>query len=62
MIGPAEAGLSRARDRYRYVLYVKCKDELTVEAVRQETEAVSQEGRWERTCRIQYDRDPMTGY
>lgn len=62
VIGPAEAGLSRARDRYRYVLYVKCKDELTVEAVRQETEAVSQEGRWERTCRIQYDRDPMTGY
>lgn len=62
IIGPAEAGLSRARDRYRYVLYVKCQNESAVEAVKQETETISREGKWERSCSIQYDRDPITGY
>lgn len=62
IIGPAEAGLSRARDRYRYVLYVKCQNESTVEAVKQEAESISREGKWERSCSIQYDRDPITGY
>lgn len=62
IIGPAEAGLSRARDRYRYVLYIKCQNEPAAEAVKQEAETVSREGRWEKSCRVQYDRDPMTGY
>lgn len=62
LIGPAEAGLSRARDRYRYAIYVKCTEETDVTAVQQEVEAVSRDGRWERSCSIQYDRDPMSGY
>lgn len=62
LVGPAEAGLSRAKDRYRYVLYVKCEEEAVVAQMQQETERISRERRWERSCSIQYDRDPMTGY
>lgn len=62
LIGPAEAGLSRAKDRYRYVLYVKFEEEALVVQMQQEIERISRERRWERSCSIQYDRDPMTGY
>lgn len=62
LIGPAEAGLSRARDRYRFVLYGKCAKEEAITQMQQEVDKISREKRWEKICSIQYDRDPMTGY
>lgn len=62
MIGPAEAGLSRAKDRYRYLLYVKAKDEAMLDNIRREAEELSRNPKWDKSCSIQYDRDPMSGY
>lgn len=62
LIGPAEAGLSRAKDRYRYILYVKSEKEETLDRIRGEVEEFSHHPKWERSCTIQYDRDPMSGY
>ncbi len=62
LIGPAEAGLSRAKDRFRFVLYAKCREEAVVHAIRQLTEKVSREPEWEKSCSVQYDRNPITGY
>lgn len=62
LIGPSEAGLSRAKDRFRYVLYVKCREEAVADRVRELAEVISREGKWEKSCSVQYDRDPITGY
>ncbi len=62
LIGPTKAGLSRAKDRYRYVLHIKCKDESVMDIVRSQTERIAHKKQWERTCSVQYDRDPMMSY
>lgn len=62
LIGPAEAGLSRAKDRYRYVLYIKTADEETVVDVKHQLELFSLNSKWEKLCSIQYDLNPMSGY
>ncbi len=62
LIGPAEAGLSKAKDWFRYVLYIKCHEEKEAEKIKQLTEMISREGKWVKSCRVQYDRDPVTGY
>lgn len=62
VIGPAEAGLSRAKDRYRYLFYVKAKEEVTLDYIRREVEQWSRNPQWEKSCSIQYDRDPVSGY
>ena len=62
IVGPAEAGLSRARDRYRYVMYVKCREETILSAVKSELERISRDGKWEKYCSVQYDVDPVSGY
>lgn len=62
LIGPAEAGLSRAKDRYRYLLYVKVNKEEILEHIRKEIEEVASNPRWDKICTIQYDRDPLSGY
>lgn len=62
VIGPSEAGLSRARDRYRYVLYVKCMEENTVQRVKNNMEKISRNPKWEKCCSIQYDLNPISGY
>lgn len=62
LIGPAEAGLSRAKDRYRYVLYIKTADEGTVVDVKHQLELFSSNSKWEKSCSIQYDLNPMSGY
>ena len=62
LVGPTEAGLSRAKDRFRYILYVKCNDEASIQYVRQEVEKISRETKWEKLCSVQLDRNPMAGY
>ena len=62
IVGPSEAGLSRARDRYRYVMYVKCREETILSAVKSELERISRDGKWEKYCSVQYDVDPVSGY
>ena len=62
LVGPTEAGLSRAKDRFRYILYVKCNDEASIQYVRHEVEKISRETKWEKLCSVQLDRNPMAGY
>jgi len=62
IIGPTAAGLSRAKDRYRYILYIKAKNEQTMEKMKVEWEAFSRETKWERFCSIQFDLNPLSGY
>lgn len=62
VIGPAEAGLKRARDRYRYTMYLKCSDEKTMTEAKNYVEKISRNSKWEKSCSIQYDLNPLTGY
>ena len=62
VIGPSEAGLSRAKDRFRYVLYVKAAEETAVTEVKHQMEMFSADADWEKSCSIQYDRNPMSVY
>lgn len=62
LIGPSKAGLSRAKDRYRYVLYVKSMDEEAMDCVREIAEEANRRVVNQKTCSVQYDRDPVNGY
>ena len=62
VIGPSEAGLSRARDRYRYILYIKCTEEDTIQKVKNNIEKISRNPKWEKCCSVQYDLNPLSGY
>lgn len=62
LIGPAEAGLTKAKDRYRVVLYVKSSDEDEILKVKWELERISHNSKWEKLCSIQYDWNPLSGY
>ena len=62
LIGPSKAGLSRAKDRYRYVLYVKSMDEEAMACVREIAEEANCRVVNQKTCSVQYDRDPVNGY
>ena len=62
LIGPSKAGLSRAKDRYRYVLYVKSMDEEAMACVREIAEEANRRVVNQKTCSVQYDRDPVNGY
>lgn len=61
VIGPAAAGLSRAKDRYRFVLYIKGKEAELVK-VKEWIEVFSRDKKWEKCCSIQVDVNPMSGY
>ncbi len=61
VIGPTAAGLSRARDRYRYVFYIKGEEE-ALAGVKVWIEGVSRDKKWEKSCSIQMDVNPMNGY
>lgn len=62
LIGPTKAGLSRAKDQYRYLLYVKSSNEVILEQIRKEVELFSYDSKWEKICHVQYDRDPINSY
>ncbi len=62
LLGPAEAGVRRVKDRYRFVLYLKFSGEEIWQTVKDELERVSRGTRWEKTCSIQYDLNPLSGY
>ncbi len=62
VIGPAEAGLFRAKDRYRYSLYIKCREEKGMEGIKNHIERFSRKAKWEKSCSIQYDVNPLSGY
>lgn len=61
VIGPAAAGLSRLKDRFRYVLYIKGREE-DLAAAKEKIEEFSRDNKWEKSCNIQMDVNPMTGY
>lgn len=59
--GPSPAGVRRVKDRFRYVLYVK-GEQGSLNHIKQQTEMFSREKRWEKSCSIQMDVNPVTGY
>ena len=61
VIGPAAAGLSRLKDRFRYVLYIKGREE-DLAAAKGIIEEFSRDKKWEKFCNIQMDVNPMSGY
>ncbi len=62
LIGPTEAGLTKAKDRYRVVFYVKSSSEDDILKIKRELEQISHNSKWEQSCSIQYDWNPLTGY
>lgn len=60
VIGPTEAGLSKAKDRYRFIFYLKAKNEETITMIKNELEKAGKN--LGSTVSIQYDLNPMTGY
>ncbi len=62
LIGPTEAGLSRAKDRFRFILYVKASDKPAVLRAKHQMEMFIKNSKWEKLCSVQYDLDPISGY
>ena len=62
VIGPSEAGLSRAKDRYRYVMYIKAETYELLQEAKARLEQTLKESQFARNCSVQYDMDPMNGY
>lgn len=56
IIGPAEAGVTKVKDYYRFLLYVKVKEEADLKILLRLVEEHSHREEWERTCMIQYDK------
>lgn len=61
VIGPAAAGISRLKDRFRYVLYARGEED-GLAGVKETIYRFSREKKWEKSCSIQMDVNPMTGY
>lgn len=59
VIGPAEAAVSKIKDIYRRVLYLKSKDLETLLAVKEKLEAQVRERKSLNSVNIQFDRNPM---
>ncbi len=60
VIGPAQAGLSRAKDRYRFVLYLKTGEDRTMREVQRIIETIRPV--LGSAVHIQYDRNPLSAY
>ncbi len=60
LIGPAPAGLSRAKDRYRFVLYIRAESEEAICEIKNNLEKESRSLANE--ISVQYDLNPLAGY
>ena len=61
-VGPSEAGLSKAKDRYRYTLYLKSTEDAELEQVKEYLEQQIHTQPWAHHCTVQFDRNPMSSY
>ena len=61
-VGPSEAGLSKAKDRYRYTLYLKSTEDAELEQVKEYLEQQIHTQPWALHCTVQFDRNPMSSY
>lgn len=62
VIGPAPAGLSKANDLYRYVIYVKSMQYVRLMQFHQEAEKEKKLTERDIKCMIQFDFNPLGGY
>ena len=62
VIGPAKASLSKAKDIYRRVIYVKCTDYAVIKAMKDYLEGYIDYSEHFKGCNIQFDFNPMSGY
>ncbi len=60
LIGPTEAALSKVKDRYRFVLYLKADDETKIAKIKKECESISCS--FGNSVHVRYDRNPMSSY
>lgn len=61
VIGPTVAGVSRLKDRFRYVLYIR-GEETGLMWAKEKIDGFSREKKWEKSCNIQIDVNPLAGY
>lgn len=61
VLGPGTAFLSKLNDRYRFIFYVKCREERKLSEVRERMENHI-DTLQKRTEQVQFDIDPMNGY
>ena len=62
VIGPAKAGIEKLRDRFRYVMYIKCADYGLLIRCKDYAEARIKNDETLRNTIIQFDFNPMSGY
>lgn len=62
LIGPAEAGLSKLKDVYRRVLYVKCRDLNRLLAFKENMEQKLSKEEGLQALNIQFDMDPVNPF
>jgi primosomal protein N' (replication factor Y) len=60
--GPVPAGLAKANDFYRYLIYVKTKKQQRLMELHQAAEAQKELTEKEFSCIIQFDFNPQSGY
>ncbi|MCR5691405.1 MAG: primosomal protein N' [Eubacterium sp.] len=61
-IGPAEAGLSRAKDRYRYSMYLKANSWEELEKIKDTMEEWYRASGFFADCQLIFNMDPMNSY
>ena len=62
VIGPADARVARVNDRYRKVIYLKCRDPERLTEMKECLEPRIGESEELRNLSVQFDRNPMNGY
>jgi primosomal protein N' (replication factor Y) len=62
LVGPADAGVSKVKDMYRKVLYLKCRDQELLLGEKEKLEAVLRENQSLHFLNVQFDMNPVNGY
>jgi primosomal protein N' (replication factor Y) (superfamily II helicase) len=62
MIGPAKASLSKIKDIYRRMIYIKCVDYETLVHIKNYLEGFIQFSEYFKGCNIQFDFNPISSY
>ncbi len=62
VIGPADARIARVNDRYRKVIYLKCRDRDRLTELMERLEPALREAKELKALTVQFDRNPMNGY
>ncbi|SFR95574.1 replication restart helicase PriA [Anaeromicropila populeti] len=62
IIGPVKASVSKVKDIYRWIVYIKCKDYEVLKKQKDQLEEYMQKQDLFRNCSVQFDFDPVHSY